>query len=127
MTLPALRLIWLSLSLVLALSAGIAAADRLSLPLPWWGAFFLLALLGMGLGARYGRKAFFFFLIPVFFCLGAGRLQLASDSYDALPHQAAGADLVAIGTVSEKKRHLYERSGTDGALRPGCCLLCLRR
>lgn len=67
MTLPALRLIWLSLSLVLALSAGIAAADRLSLPLPWWGAFFLLALLGMGLGARYGRKAFFFFLIPVFF------------------------------------------------------------
>ena len=85
MTLPALRLIWLSLSLVLALSAGIAAADSLSLPLPWWGAFFLLALLGMGLGARYGRKAFFFFLIPVFFCLGAGRLQLASDSYDALP------------------------------------------
>ncbi|MBS6255761.1 ComEC/Rec2 family competence protein [Megasphaera massiliensis] len=114
MTLPALRLIWLSLSLVLALSAGIAAADRLSLPLPWWGAFFLLALLGMGLGARYGRKAFFFFLIPVFFCLGAGRLQLASDSYDALPHQAAGADLVAIGTVSEKRGTFTSEAGPMG-------------
>ena len=114
MILPALRLIWLSLSLVLALSAGIAAADSLSLPLPWWGAFFLLALLGMGLGARYGRKAFFFFLIPVFFCLGAGRLQLASDSYDALPHQAAGADLVVTGTVSEKRGTFTSEEGPMG-------------
>ena len=68
----------------------------------------------MGLGARYGRKAFFFFLIPVFFCLGAGRLQLASDSYDALPHQAAGADLVVTGTVSEKRGTFTSEEGPMG-------------
>lgn len=109
-----IRPLWLSLSLALAFGAGIAAADGFSLPLPWWGAFFLLALAGMGLGARYLRTAFVFFLILAFFSLGGARLQLASDRYEALPHQAAGADLVVEGTVSEKRGAFTSEEGRMG-------------
>ena len=76
MTLPALRPLWLSLSLVSALCAGIAAATAFRCP-SLVGGLFSFRPLGSGLCARYRRKAFFFLLIPVFFCLGAGRLQLA--------------------------------------------------
>lgn len=109
-----MRPLWLSLSLALALCAGIAAADRFSLPLPWWGAFFLLSLFGTGLCAFYRRMALIFFLIPALFCLGGMRLQLAADGYDALPHQAAGANLVVEGTLSEKRGTFTGEGGTMG-------------
>lgn len=58
--------------------------------------------------------ALIFFLIPALFCLGGMRLQLAADGYDALPHQAAGANLVVEGTLSEKRGTFTGEGGTMG-------------
>lgn len=114
MTALSIRPIWLSLSLAAAFAAGIAAGDCLSRPLLFWGALFLLAAVGAVLCAFCRRKALIVFLAMAFFCLGGARLQMAADWYEALPHQAAGADLILQGTLVEKRGVFTNDKGAMG-------------
>ncbi len=94
---------WLSLSFALCLGAGIFLADRWTLSFTYWCLLLCLAV-GLTLFAARRRTVFLlvFSLGLLFFSLGAWRLQSVADSYQALPHQAAGAKLVLEGVLKEK-------------------------
>ena len=102
---------WVSLFLVLALSAGMALADSLPLPLAVWGLGAGLAAIGSRICWKRSRTGFVICLVTAAVLLGAGRLQLEASRYEALPHQAAGARLTVTGTLRERC-HTYE--GQDG-------------
>lgn len=109
-----LRPLWLSPALAAALGAGIAAADKLGWPAFLWGGLLVPAAAGTAVCLRFGRRAGWIFLAAAVFCLGAVRLQLAADAYGALPHQAAGAELVVEGTLLEKRGVYTNEKGAMG-------------
>lgn len=105
---------WVSLSLVLAMAGGIALADALSLSFGLWISLFLLSLLGIFFSRPRSRLGLAVCLVLAALSLGAGRLQLEADRYEALPHQAAGARLTVEGMLQERRSTYTNEKGWVG-------------
>ncbi|MCI1750741.1 MAG: ComEC family competence protein [Megasphaera cerevisiae] len=89
---------------------GIAAADVWEFPIYWWGGGVMLCCIAAAMLRRYPQAACIA-VAAAFFFAGAGRLQLAADTYEALPHYVAGADLQLQGVIKEQRNSFMSEKG----------------
>ncbi|MGE1063664.1 ComEC/Rec2 family competence protein [Megasphaera paucivorans] len=99
-------MIYFSLVLATACCGGIATAEILHLQHEYYIAGLVINLIAMG-AMHYRKKMFFLFLIPLFFFLGASRLQYVSEEYHKLPAYLIGHAIYMEGVIEEQK-NTYE-------------------